>query len=151
MIFGVCGGIAEYLDLDPTLVRILFVLAAVLSGGIVLLAYVVLAIIMPRRARLGPISSEVVRENLEDLRDRVREMGDDLRGDFGQEGRKETGVADRPMVRRGNHLLIGLILVMVGVVFLLDNLRVFGWWQAGKLWPLILVGIGIVLILRRRR
>ena len=46
MIAGVCGGIAEYLNLDPTLVRLVFV-AISLLGGSGLLAYIIAAIIMP--------------------------------------------------------------------------------------------------------
>lgn len=46
MIWGICGGIAEYLSLDPTVVRLLFVLAAIVWGGGVL-AYVVLYFVMP--------------------------------------------------------------------------------------------------------
>jgi phage shock protein C len=43
---GVCGGIAEYLSLDPSLVRLAFVVAT-LWGGIGVLAYIVLAIVLP--------------------------------------------------------------------------------------------------------
>jgi phage shock protein C len=46
-IAGVCGGIAEYFDIDPTLVRIVFV-AASLLGGPGLLLYLVLWIVLPR-------------------------------------------------------------------------------------------------------
>ena len=46
MIAGVCGGIGEYLDLDPTIVRLLFVLLFFL-GGNGLLIYLILLIIMP--------------------------------------------------------------------------------------------------------
>lgn len=47
MIDGVCGGIAEYFGVDPTLVRAAWVLFCALGGSGVL-AYLVLAIIMPR-------------------------------------------------------------------------------------------------------
>lgn len=45
MICGVCGGIAEYFNLDPSIVRLLFVLFGCTGTGIV--AYVVAAIIIP--------------------------------------------------------------------------------------------------------
>jgi len=45
-LFGVCSGIANYLDADPTIVRALFVVA-VLMAGTGILAYIVLAFIMP--------------------------------------------------------------------------------------------------------
>lgn len=43
---GVCGGIAEYFGVDPTLIRILWVLL-VLCAGTGILAYIIAAIIMP--------------------------------------------------------------------------------------------------------
>jgi phage shock protein PspC (stress-responsive transcriptional regulator) len=46
-IAGVCGGIAEYFDIDPTLVRIAFIVAA-LIGGPGIIAYIVLWIVLPR-------------------------------------------------------------------------------------------------------
>ena len=46
MLVGVCGGIAEYLNLDPTLVRIAWVLFCALGGSGVA-AYIVAAILMP--------------------------------------------------------------------------------------------------------
>jgi len=45
---GVCGGIAEYFDIDSTLVRLLFVLFLVI-GGSGLLAYIIAWILMPKR------------------------------------------------------------------------------------------------------
>ena len=47
MLDGVCGGIAEYFDIDPTLLRLAWVLFCAL-GGSGILAYIVAAIIIPR-------------------------------------------------------------------------------------------------------
>lgn len=47
MIDGVCGGIAEYFDVDPTVVRLLWVLFS-LMGGSGILAYIIAALIIPR-------------------------------------------------------------------------------------------------------
>jgi phage shock protein C len=46
MICGVCGGVAEYINLDPTIVRLLWVVFS-LTAGIGLIAYIAAAIIMP--------------------------------------------------------------------------------------------------------
>ncbi len=43
---GVCGGLAEYFNIDPTLVRLLWILFSI-AGGAGLLAYIIAAIIMP--------------------------------------------------------------------------------------------------------
>ena len=48
MISGVCAGIAEYFGIDPTLVRLGWVVFCAL-GGSGLLAYIIMAIIMPSR------------------------------------------------------------------------------------------------------
>lgn len=45
-LFGVCSGLANYFDVDPTIMRILFIVA-VLMAGTGVLAYLVLAVIMP--------------------------------------------------------------------------------------------------------
>ena len=45
-IAGVCGGLGAYFDIDPTLVRVLF-LASVLIFGTGILLYIILAIVMP--------------------------------------------------------------------------------------------------------
>lgn len=48
MIAGVCGGIAEYLDVDPTLVRIGYVVLSIFSAAFPgVLAYIIMALIMP--------------------------------------------------------------------------------------------------------
>ena len=47
-IFGVCGGIAEYLDVDPTIVRLITVLAF-FAGGIGFFAYLIAALIIPSK------------------------------------------------------------------------------------------------------
>ncbi len=54
MLGGVCGGLSEYLDMDVTLIRVLWVLATLLggSGG---LAYIILWIIIPRQPVAGAL------------------------------------------------------------------------------------------------
>ncbi len=48
MIGGVCGGLAEYFDLDPTLVRVAYVLLTLCTAFSGVLAYIILLIVMPR-------------------------------------------------------------------------------------------------------
>ena len=50
MIDGVCGGIAEYFNMDPTLVRLGWVLFCAL-GGSGIIAYIIAAIIIPRNTQ----------------------------------------------------------------------------------------------------
>ena len=57
---GICGGMAEYLGIDPTLVRIIWILAALFSFGIVILLYVVLIFVIPSEDELPPRSVQDV-------------------------------------------------------------------------------------------
>ena len=48
MIAGVCGGLAEFFDLDPTIVRIAYILVSIVSAAFPgILAYIVLMLVMP--------------------------------------------------------------------------------------------------------
>ncbi len=46
---GVCGGIAEYFDIDPTLVRLVWILFSC-WGGSGIVAYIIAAIVMPKKS-----------------------------------------------------------------------------------------------------
>ncbi|MGV8080886.1 MAG: PspC domain-containing protein [Syntrophales bacterium] len=50
---GVCGGIGEYLDRDPTVIRVLFILLALFSFGFGILAYIAMWLIIPKRSGAG--------------------------------------------------------------------------------------------------
>lgn len=49
---GVCGGLAQYFKFDSSIIRLLFIIATIFTGGIVLIVYLVLGLVMP----LGPKS-----------------------------------------------------------------------------------------------
>lgn len=46
-LFGVCGGLAKWLNLDVSLVRILFVLGAIFTGSLVFWIYILMALVLP--------------------------------------------------------------------------------------------------------
>ncbi|MBM3179024.1 MAG: PspC domain-containing protein [Chloroflexi bacterium] len=49
MIAGVCAGFADYLNIDPTVVRLLFVLGFFLAGPGIIIAYLIMAIVTPEQ------------------------------------------------------------------------------------------------------
>jgi len=65
-ISGVCAGLAEYFGIDPTLVRIAFVIGTIASGGPFILAYLILAIIMPNPDKPPKLTAE---ERIKIIRD----------------------------------------------------------------------------------
>ena len=50
---GVCGGLGEYFDKDPTLFRVLFILIIIFSFGFGILAYLALWLVIPKRPAQG--------------------------------------------------------------------------------------------------
>ena len=71
-LFGVAGGLAEYFDIDPVLVRVGWVLLTIATGGIGLLVYIVLAIVTPNGRRMDS-KSQTLDSTTEDLSDSVDE------------------------------------------------------------------------------
>jgi phage shock protein C len=84
ILLGVCGGLARYFDIDPNLIRVIFVLATLL-GGTSIIVYIVLALIMPSEASLDVDprtaaqntineASEELRKGIDQVVSRVKEM-----------------------------------------------------------------------------
>ncbi|HIY74271.1 PspC domain-containing protein [Intestinimonas butyriciproducens] len=53
MLCGVCGGIAEYFNIDPSIVRLLWA-ALVIVGGTGILLYIIAAIVLPKKSQVYP-------------------------------------------------------------------------------------------------
>ncbi|MGC9358591.1 MAG: PspC domain-containing protein [Anaerolineae bacterium] len=140
MIAGVCGGLARYLGIDSTLVRLFFVLL-VLGEGMGVLLYVILWLIMPPAEKVEESTIEGnIRTGAGEMADKAREVGASLRS----------------TARRPDHntaIIIGGALIILGLVFLLDNLNVsWLWWlEFDILWPALLVLGGIVVLIRALR
>jgi len=144
MILGVCGGLADYFNIDPAIVRVVLVLLALIPPhGIVILAYIVLAIVVPEERARSTQPSDVVKQNLEDIGNSASQLGYEIRATF-----KDGSYARS---RERNRNLAGSILILVGVIFLLANLSPFWWLSFSFLWPLVLVVVGLALIFSWRR
>jgi len=52
MVAGVCAGLGEYLNIDPTVVRLLFVLGFFLAGPGIVLAYIIMALVTPEETKV---------------------------------------------------------------------------------------------------
>jgi phage shock protein C len=56
MLGGVCGGIAQYFNLDPTVIRILFVLTLFITAGTMFIVYLVLLVVVPEEPVFPPMN-----------------------------------------------------------------------------------------------
>lgn len=129
VVAGVAAGMAHYFEVDPVLVRLIFV-ALAFANGLGVLAYLILWLVVPSEAQLELSGEEAMRANLDSMRERARGLGDRLRG-----------------APQGT-VLVGILLVLVGGLFLLDS--ILPWVHMGMLWPLALIAIGAFLLFTRR-
>ena len=147
MIWGVCGGLAKYFDIDPTIVRIIAVLLAFASGAGIL-AYIILAIVVPLESSQVTEPKDVIKENVEEMKETASQLGQEIRSTLMS---KEDTSEEVTKSRRRSHNVLGIILVVVGVLFLLASFDLFWWFRWDYLWPLILIAIGLLIILGTRR
>jgi phage shock protein PspC (stress-responsive transcriptional regulator) len=137
---GVCGGIAEYLAVDATLVRAFFVISALLTAGLFILLYVVLLVLMPLPGERAPIDDIWPGARTTDTSGTPAAAGETPRSPV-------INGADAD--RRRN--VIGYVLVALGFVFLLGNLGMFRLVQWQFIWPGVLIALGVLLLVQRTR
>lgn len=131
MIGGVCGGLAEYFDVDPTIIRILFVVGLFMGAGI--LAYIVLWIVVPEEPLVVTTSSDPV----------TSESAKSAEPPLDEEKHETPG--EKKTNRKNKSGYFGAILIVLGVLILLDNFVSFD-----AFWPLLLILGGIGILLRAR-
>ena len=126
-IAGICGGLSEYFNVDPVLVRVIFVILFLLSG-VGLMAYIILWLVLP------------VREKEEGTVEVITPGG---REEVVSEPSK-TEASTKTMKK--HNLLGGIILIGLGAIFLAENfLPVY---RLNKFWPLLLIIFGLAILWR---
>jgi len=161
MVAGVCGGIAEYYGVDPTLIRLLAVLATVVSFGGALVAYLIMSIVVPESPDPGATQE-------------VGPMPEVSGGTSGDPGAHATptlpatppapspagpppatappggGVAGSGRRERpGGSIVFGAVLVFFGLALLASQfVPGLDLW---RLWPLAIIAIGISIMFRGGR
>jgi phage shock protein C len=125
MIAGVCGGLADYFNIDPTLVRLIAV-ALTLAGGSGILAYFIFWFVVPQKPlnlAANPDAASSITET-------------------------ETAESEEGSEASSAALFIGVILTVLGFLILVGNFISFAWLSFSKLWPLALIAVGIIIILK---
>ncbi len=136
VIAGVCGGLGEYFDIDPMIIRALFVLAFFMSGTGILL-YIVLWLVIPDRPRRETLSRDHLKETVREMKARAVDVVDELRG--ANEAKMES-----------RQSWLAILVVIVGVMFLLRNFDMLTIFDFERLWPLILIIFGFAILFKKR-
>jgi phage shock protein C len=129
MLFGVAGGMAEWLELDPSLVRLVWALLIV-AGGVGLLLYIIAAIVIPEE----PIGATHAAAGA------TTAAG----ADADWEARHAARRAARNERRGNGAMIFGLFLVLVGAWFLIDRYVNI---DSALIFPAVLIVIGGALVI----
>jgi len=119
--FGVAGGLGEYFNIDPVILRIGFVILA-LAWGFSIVIYIILAVILP-----------VNYDEIYEIKDNSNSNMNDY---FERQERK----------KRDRQMFVGIILITIGIGFFLHNYcEIFNFWN---IIPLLLIAIGIIILIK---
>lgn len=127
---GVCVGLADFFNIDPTLIRIIFVLIT-LFGGSGILLYLVLWLLIPSSGHASEISKASIKRGADEMKDRVEELAEE---------------AKNYSKTKNSKYLFGITLLILGILFLFDNFGFFHFLNLWKLWPIILIILAILIL-----
>jgi phage shock protein PspC (stress-responsive transcriptional regulator) len=134
VIAGVCGGMAEYFNVDPIIVRLCWVIAGLTGAGI--LAYIIAIFFMP----LNP----------DTFRNYESKANQDNNSDEYGGGWNKDEKHDEFKARRSGSVF-GIILIVIGLYFLLRQLGIFYWIHGQFTVAAIFIALGALIIYRGRR
>lgn len=143
MITGVAGGVAEQLDADPSLIRVVWAVLIVLTGGLALLVYIVMAVVVPER----PPGQEPGHRTPSSAPAPAPAPDGSWRAPDGSTvplgaGPPRAGRTGDDAKRGG--LIAGLVLIVIGGFFLLRE--ILPAFDLGLWWPIVAIGLGVVLV-----
>jgi phage shock protein PspC (stress-responsive transcriptional regulator) len=133
---GVAGGIADYFDIDPIIIRLLFVVIAFAGGGGIIV-YLILWIALP----LEPITPFTGFGESEETF-KAESQGEQKTQEFNTGNPNPFNIPVKPENRNG--LIGGIVLISLGLIFLAN--RFIPNINFGDLWPLVIIVLGGVLI-----
>lgn len=143
MIGGVAGGLSQYFDIDPTIVRVLFVLSLFL-GGAGIIAYIILWIVVPEEPfvfNMPPSSATSESGSSNESKKESDETAAKLSFEYNQVYEKKKN--------EKRFTYGGIFLIVLGVIFLLDNF--VPRFNFGDIFPFILVIIGVGLLMSAKK
>ena len=145
MLAGVAAGVADALDADPSLVRVVWALLVVFTGGVALLVYVVMAVVVPESpagwetAPPGASPSGTATGAATPFTDTTSTATAD------REARRAARRARREAGGDGRGAFLGgVVLIVIGAFFLLRQVLPRIDWDLW--WPVAAIGVGVLLL-----
>ncbi|MCR8558745.1 PspC domain-containing protein [Mucilaginibacter sp. BJC16-A38] len=155
---GVCAGLAEYFEMDVTIVRLLLV-GSVCLAGVGVIPYIVLWIVLPRKGYLysnfnNPTVDYTVPPQQPGGQFNNPQQGANPFGGnpfggnpYGGNPFSENPIENVPKQKSHAGIIVGTVLILIGGFILIDEYDLIPDFDFGRLWPLILVIAGCALLL----
>lgn len=150
---GVCGGLGEYFGVDPTLVRLIFVVATIMTSGLMIVAYLALWLLEPEepfgmsdRSFASAASSADDPDPFEPSTAEYASYGG---AEAGHTSAHRSRPSPTPEQLERRHQWIGWCLVAFGALILMHNLNFLGWLNLHATWPAFLIAAGLLILFRR--
>jgi len=171
VIAGVSSGVATYMEVDVTIIRLLFVLSSIFLMGTGILVYIVMWIVVPVNynpaARFGKFndffkSQQTTGTSYEEpagfgpAGNPTTESAPNWSSStFSESDFKKTNPTDYKFIKKNSdtgRTIGGLFLLVIGMFFLLNEFNIIPhWFSLSRLWPLVFVAIGISFIAKSKR
>jgi len=166
VIAGVSSGLAAYMEVDVTIIRLLFVLSTIFLVGTGVLVYLVMWIVVPVNndpaAKFSKFN-DYFKQQPPSAGFNAPPFGQP--NPFANEGASETKTSSAagqawqtpgdfklPKNNGTGRTVGGLFLLVIGLYFLMNEFDIIPYWfRLGKLWPLVFVAIGLSFILKSKR
>jgi len=130
---GVCGGLGEYFDIDPVLIRLAVILIAI-AGGAGVLFYIIAWVIIPEDP-----SCENPREGADEIKEHAENIAKEVK----------KVVKDSKNTPDDSKKLVGSFVILLGLLFLLQNIFSVNLWSS--FWPVALIILGFYFMVKSNR
>ena len=134
IIAGVCGGLGEYFEIDPLLIRLIFVVSFLFAGS-GFLVYIIFWILIPKKNEKSLLNEEKIQGVANNLKQGAKDL-------------KEKLVEKKK--KRQKRLFLACFLILLGVIFIVNKLALPYIAKIIFSWPLILIFIGVFLLIRHK-
>jgi phage shock protein PspC (stress-responsive transcriptional regulator) len=174
MLGGVAAGLGNYFRIDPTFLRLAFIVLGLASGGAFVVFYLAMWLLIPTAGSTATEPGQIVQENLNDIGERARKltgMGSNgnpagAQGNGGsanpnggsaaasvgyEQSASQAQLPQGGTAARQRQGVSPAVLIAIGLFFLMANFGFFHGVRWGMWWPLLLIGLGAIMLSRRNQ
>lgn len=135
IIAGVCGGLGDYFNIDPVLVRLVFVLLTI-GNGVGVAIYIIMMIIVPKDGA--------------DYKDSVREKNaKEFVGDIKTGAKSFANQIKKNSFFKNNKALIASLIILLGFITFFEQIFPMYWFKWNLFWPLLIIFIGFYILFKK--